>query len=82
MKNQYVEKMRQIMSAYNELLAVRNRKIAENNDTYSPTTAKVQNEDLYQLKKQDYEDARKELDAVFEKVRDLLCKPVILSLQN
>lgn len=74
MKNQYVEKMRQIMSAYNELLAVRNRKIAKNNDTYSPTTAKAQNEELYQLKKQDYEDARKELDAVFEKVRDLLCK--------
>lgn len=74
MKNQYVEKMRQIMSAYNELLAVRNRKIAENNATYSPDTAKAQNEELYQLKKQDYEDAKKELDAVFEKVRDLLCK--------
>lgn len=74
MKNVYVEKMRQVMSAYNDLLAVRNREIAHNKEIYSPTAAEAQNEELYQLKNQDYEDSRREIEGIFGQLKDLLCK--------
>lgn len=74
MKNIYVEKMRNVMSCYNDLMKMVNEKIKSNCETYSPAVAEKYNLELREKKKQDYQDAVKMLEEMVAQIRELLAK--------
>ena len=74
MKNYFVEKMREVMKAYWELLNLTNEKIQKNNETYAPEIAERENQALYEGKQKDYQDATAMLDGIVSNIRELLAR--------
>ena len=74
MKNTYVEQMKTVLSSYHTLQRVRNKEIAENNEKYSPQYAEQLNAEVRKKKQQDYEDARNEIQKIFDQVKGYLAR--------
>lgn len=74
MKNYFVEKMREVMKAYWELLNLTNEKIQKNNEIYAPEVAERENQALYEGKQKDYADATAMLDGIVSNIRELLAR--------
>lgn len=72
MKNEFVEKMKTVLSSYHQLMKVRNAEIEANNEKYSPQHAEQLNAEVRKKKQQDYEDAKNEIQKIFEEVRTLI----------
>lgn len=72
MKNTYIEQMKTVLSSYHQLMKVRNAEIEANIEKYSPTHAEQLNAEVRKKKQQDYEDAKNEIQKVFEEVRTLI----------
>ena len=74
MKNIFVEALRNVMTAYNDLLKLTNQKIEENNSRFSAEYAEKYNLELKEKKNQDYQDAVSMLNDIVVKIRELLAK--------
>ena len=55
MKNEYVEKMKNVLIAYHDLMKLRNKEIANNLEKYSPQHAEQLNSEIRKTKQKDYE---------------------------
>ena len=74
MKNQYVEQMKNVLSSYHTLQRVRNKEIADNLEKFSPQYAEQLNAEVRKKKQQDYEDARNEIQKIFDQVKGYLAR--------
>lgn len=74
MKNTYVEQMKNILSSYHTLQRVRNKEIADNLEKFSPQYAESLNSEVRKKKQQDYEDARNEIQKIFDRIKYLLAR--------
>lgn len=72
MKNEFVEQMKNVLVSYHQLMKVRNTEIEANIEKYSPTHAEKLNSEVRKKKQQDYEDAKNEIQKIFESVRTLI----------
>lgn len=74
MKNTYVEQMKNVLSSYHTLQRVRNKEIADNLEKFSPQYAESLNSEVRKKKQQDYEDARNEIQKIFDRIKYLLAR--------
>lgn len=74
MKNTYVEQMKSVLSSYHALQRVRNKEIADNLEKYSPQYAEQLNAEVRKKKQQDYDDAKNEIQKIFDRVKYLLAR--------
>lgn len=74
MKNEYVEQMKNVLVSYHQLMKVRNTEIEANIEKYSPQYAEQLNAEVRKKKQQDYEDAKNEIQKIFDRIKYLLAR--------